>query len=106
MLTQDDIRGALRACYGAARPYQRPQNIVDLGLVQSIVLAPDREAPGAGIPGVPQKFSLTLTLYPPSPDEDAQIILRSQVANRLAGLPELSRATILFTDKPSPFRIL
>jgi metal-sulfur cluster biosynthetic enzyme len=104
MLTPEDIREALRACYGAARAYQRPQNIVDLGLVESIVLTPDHEAPGAGIPGVPAKFSLTLTLHPPSPGEDAQTILRAQIANRLAGLPELSHAAIRFV--PNPFPIL
>jgi metal-sulfur cluster biosynthetic enzyme len=107
MLTEADIYDAIRACYDASHPYQRPVNIVDLGLIESITLAVDPEAPGANIPGVPTKYSLSLTLIPASPDEDAQTLLHAQIANRLAGLPELSRTTIHFADTPvwTPGRI-
>ena len=55
MLSEQDIREALRACYDTHNPYGQPVNIVDLGLVEVIELSPDLDAPGAGIPGVPQR---------------------------------------------------
>ena len=107
MLTEANIYEALRDCYDASHPFQRPLNIVDLGLVESITLAVDPDAPGAGIPGVPVKHRLSLTLIPPGDNEDAQSILRAQIANRLAGLPELSQAKIEFAQTPgwTPARI-
>ena len=94
MLTEANIRDALRACFDASTRFGRPLNIVDLGLVHSIALAPDPEAPGAGIPGVPLRQSLTLTLALPPGDDDANTILLAQVRNRLAGIPTLSRTAI------------
>src|ERR1700735_141668 len=49
---EQTIRAALRDCYDPTLPC----NIVDLGVIESITLTPDPEAPGATIPGVPQKF--------------------------------------------------
>ena len=49
---EQTIRAALRDCYDPTLPC----NIVDLGVVESITLTPDPEAPGATIPGVPPKF--------------------------------------------------
>ena len=105
MLSEDDIRDALRACY--ATQYGRPVNVVDLGLVESIALTPDLDGPGAGIAGVPQKQRLLLTLIPSSVDEDAQTQLAAQIANRLAGLEELSSTAIRFAAAPvwTPARI-
>jgi len=100
MLTDPDIREALRACYATPPNHRLAINIVDLGLVESITLTPDLEAPGANIPGVPQKSSLTLTVLTLSANEDAEAQLQAQIANRLAGLPELSAAKILFTRDP------
>ena len=96
MLNEEDIRDALRACYDPAGPYRQALNIVDLGLIERIVLAPDPDAPGAGIPGVPPRQALALTLISATADSDAQVQLEAQIANRLAGLPELSRADIRF----------
>jgi metal-sulfur cluster biosynthetic enzyme len=106
MLTEDDIRDALRACYATA-PGHQSLNIVDLGLVEAIALAVDPYAPGANIPGVPTKHSLIVTLIAASPDEDAQAMLSAQIANCLAGLPELSRTTVAFAETPAwtPARI-
>ena len=107
MLSEDDIRDALRACYDTQNPYGRPVNVVDLGLVESIALTPDLDAPGAGIEGVPQKQRLLLTLIPSSPEEDAQTQLAAQIANRLAGIEELSGTAIRFAATPvwTPARI-
>ena len=107
MFTEDQVRDALRDCYDTANPYGQPVNVVDLGLVEAISLALDNEAPGAGIAGVPPKYRLRLTLVACTADEDARTLLRAQIANRLAGLPQLSGASIRFADVPgwSPARI-
>jgi metal-sulfur cluster biosynthetic enzyme len=107
MLTEPDIREALRACFDTQNPYRQPINVLDLGLVESIALALDLDAPGAGIPGVPPRQSLTLTLIPSTPDEDATTILLAQIQNRLAGIPDLSRIDVHFLGQPTwtPARI-
>ena len=107
MLTEDDIREALRACFDSRNPAGRPLNIVDLGLIADISLAHDSDAPGAGIPGVPLRQALSLTLLPPSLDEDSNAILTSQIQNRLAGIPELSRTEVHLAPTPqwTPARI-
>lgn len=101
MLTKDDIRDALRACYSSAPGHKQPVNIVDLGLVESIGLAVDLDAPGANIPGVPTKHRIAVTLLSASPDEDAQAMLATQIANCLAGLQEVSGTSVVFTDTPA-----
>jgi metal-sulfur cluster biosynthetic enzyme len=103
MLTEDQIRAALRDCYDPAIPC----NIVDLGLLQSIEIHSDLEAPGTGIPGVPPKHRIAITLTPTSPDEAAAAQLTAQIANRLAGLEAISRTdiTILHTPAWSPRNI-
>ncbi len=101
MLTQQDIREALRACFDASHPARRPLNIVDLGLIERVELTLDPDAPGAGIPGVPPRQVLSLTLLAPSPEEDARAILAAQVKNRLAGLPELWRTSVRIVDQPA-----
>jgi metal-sulfur cluster biosynthetic enzyme len=100
MLTEPDIREALRACYDAGNPYKKPVNIVDLGCIERISLALDLEAPGAGIPGVPPRQRLTLEIIPTSDDEDANVQLSAQIQNCLAGLPELSRTSLTLLDEP------
>jgi metal-sulfur cluster biosynthetic enzyme len=106
MLTESDIREALRACYDASHVYRKPVNIVDLGLIEAIALTLDPDAPGANIPGVPPRQQLALTLLAPSADEDAQTQLRAQILNRLAGLPELWRSEVHFAAEPwTPGRI-
>ena len=100
LFSESDLLEALRACYTSTPSFRRPLDIVELGLVESIHLEADFEAPGAGIPGVPQKHRLTLTLLATSDDEDAQSQLHAQIANRLAGLPELSHTSIVFAESP------
>ena len=100
MLTEDHIREALRASYATAHGHQQPVNVVDLGMVHSIAVSFDPDAPGANIPGVPTKHHVVITLLPVSTEENAQGILSTQIANCLAGLEEVSRTTVIFADTP------
>lgn len=103
MLTEDDILTALRDCYDPALPC----NIVDLGLVQKITITPDADAPGAGIPGVPQKHHIQIALILTSPTEEAASQLSAQIANCLAGIEQVSHTAVAVLDSPvwSPTRI-
>jgi metal-sulfur cluster biosynthetic enzyme len=103
MLTESDILTALRDCYDPVLPC----NIVDLGLIQSIHITPDPEAPGANIPGVPQKHLIHIELTPTQTDEAPNAQLEAQIVNRLAGLETISRTTITLLDAPtwSPLNI-
>jgi metal-sulfur cluster biosynthetic enzyme len=96
MLTESDILHALRDCYDPVLPC----NIVDLGLIHSIHITRDKEAPGTNIPGVPQKHLIELTLIPTQTDEAANAQLTAQIANRLAGLEAVSHSTVLLLDSP------
>jgi len=97
MLTESDILLALRDCYDPVLPC----NIVDLGLIHSIAVTPDLEAPGAHIPGVPQKHTIQIELTPTQTDEAAEAHLRAQITNRLAGLETVSHTTITLLDHPA-----
>ena len=101
MLTKETIREALRACYSNAPGYKQSVNIVDLGLVESIGIAVDPNAPGANIPGVPTRHRIAITLIPANPDEDAQAMLAAQIANCLAGLQEVSGTSVEFAETPT-----
>jgi metal-sulfur cluster biosynthetic enzyme len=103
MLTESDILLALRDCYDPVLPC----NIVDLGLILSITVTPDLEAPGTHIPGVPQKHKIRIDLTPAQQDEAAETQLQSQIQNRLAGLESISHTTITLLDQPAwtPLRI-
>ncbi len=97
MLSDADILSALRDCYDPALPC----NIVDLGLVRSLQVMPDLDSPGIGIPGVPQKVRVHLTVTATSPTEDSVAQLSAQIRNRLAGLEAVSRTTVLFEHVPA-----
>lgn len=94
---EQTIRAALRDCYDPTLPC----NIVDLGLIETITLTPDPEAPGATIPGVPQKFRVTITLTPTSHDEAANAQLIAQIQNRLAGLETILHTEVTLLDHPT-----
>jgi metal-sulfur cluster biosynthetic enzyme len=107
MWNETDILETLRACFTAYPPASgangKPVDIVDivsLGLVDQISLAPDPDAPGAGIAGVPPRQTLEVTIVPASSDEDANAMLLAQIENCLAGLPEISRRTVRFAASP------
>jgi metal-sulfur cluster biosynthetic enzyme len=103
MLTESDILTALHDCYDPILPC----NIVDLGLIKLIQITPDPEAPGANIPGVPQKHLIHIQLTPTQTDESQNAQLQAQIVNRLAGLEAISRTTIILLDAPiwSPLNI-
>jgi len=97
VLTESNILAALRDCFDPALPC----NIVDLGLVRSIIVSPDPEAPGAGIPGVPQKHLIQIELTLTTPNEDAAAQLAAQVRNRLAGLEEAGDTIVTVVEQPA-----
>ena len=99
-LTEADIRAALRDCYDA----EIACNIVDLGLVHSIALIPDPDAPGANIPGVPPRHRVTIALTlsqiaNPSESEDTPLI--AQIQNRLAAFETISRTEVTLLPEPA-----
>jgi metal-sulfur cluster biosynthetic enzyme len=96
MLTESDILSALRDCYDPALPC----NIVDLGLVREVRVFPDPEAPGAGIPGVPQKHRIYIEFTLTNPSEDAEAQLTAQIRNRLAGIEEAGETTVILVGQP------
>src|ERR1700712_3829299 len=100
MLSEDDLREQLRACFTADNPFGKPYDLVALGMVERVTLAVDREAPGYGIPGVPVRQSLRLELVACSGDEDARRMVQAQVENLLAGLAGLSRVEVVFLEEP------
>lgn len=97
------VHAALRDCYDP----NLPCNIIDLGYLQSLIVTEDPDAPGAGIPGVPPRHSVSVTLTPALEDDTSEAHLRTQVLNRLAGLETVSRAEVHFLYAPawSPVRI-
>src|SRR5437899_1699385 len=97
MLTESNILDALRDCFDPAIPC----NIVDLGLVRSLQISPDPEAPGAGIPGVPRKHLIRIEIALSNPTDDAAAQLTAQIRNRLAGLEEAGATTIILIDHPA-----
>jgi metal-sulfur cluster biosynthetic enzyme len=95
--TEQTIYTALRDCYDPTLPC----NIVDLGLIDSVTITPDPEAPGATIPGVPRKFRIAITLTPTTQDEAANSQLSAQIQNRLAGLESILSTNVTLLDHPA-----
>jgi metal-sulfur cluster biosynthetic enzyme len=97
MLTESDILVALGDCYDP----NLPCNIVDLGLVRSVSVTVDPDAPGAGIPGVPQKHRIHIELSLTNPTEETEAQLGAQIRNRLAGLEEAGDTAVIFVHEPA-----
>ncbi len=98
LLTEADIRNALRDCYDP----ELPCNIVDLGLVYAIHLAPDPDAPGAGIAGVPPRHRVYVSLSLASPESsEAAAQLTAQIQNRLSAFETVSRTEITIVSEPA-----
>ena len=92
MLTKDDIREALRVCFDP----ELQVNIVDLGLVYSIHVQQDHEAPG-----FEPRFHVTVTMTMRAPSEEREAMLIGQVKNRLAGMQEVSGSTVEMVWQPA-----
>lgn len=103
MLTEAHVQEALRDCYDP----DLPCNLVDLGLILSIAVDRDPDAPGVGIPGVPPKSRISITLILTNPSEATQAQVTAQIRNRLAGLETVSRTSITVLPEPlwNPGRI-
>jgi hypothetical protein len=89
-MTEADVLRALRDCYD---PLLK-RSVVELGLVASLSVLPDPDAPGAAVRSVPPRFRVLLSMRSPSADESRTAQLRGIVENRLAGLAALSRVEI------------
>jgi len=102
-LTEDEVRAALRDCYDP----EVPCNIVDLGLVYRVEVAPDADAPGAGIVGVPprHRVRIELTLTSKGCPAHGQII--AQIEGRLSAFETISGTAVELVWEPawSPQRI-
>ncbi len=84
-----------------------PCNIVDLGLVYTVAVEVDLEAPGAGIPGVPVKHKVKIGLTLTSKGCPAHTQITAQIEGRLSAFQEISRTDVELVWKPAwnPSRI-
>jgi metal-sulfur cluster biosynthetic enzyme len=90
--TESDIREALRVCYDP----ELAVNIVDLGLVYTITVTQDHEAPG-----FEPRYNVAVTLTMRAHSDDREAMLIGQVKNRLAGMPQVSQSTVHLVWEPA-----
>jgi metal-sulfur cluster biosynthetic enzyme len=91
-LTEEDVLTALRDVYDP----ELPVNIVDLGLVYRVAVAPDLDAPGM----VPrQRVEIDITMTSKGCPSHKRII--EQVRNRLAGVREISATAVNLVWEPA-----
>jgi metal-sulfur cluster biosynthetic enzyme len=98
VLTTDDILTALRDCFDP----EVKLNLVDLGLIYDVSIAPDPNA----TPAFPrQRVKVTMTLT--TPQCPASGLIFEQVHNRLASIPQISKAEVdlVWEPKWTPHRI-
>src|ERR1700689_4704232 len=90
-ITEEEIRTALRDCFDP----EVKLNLVDLGLVYNIAVEADPNAP----PAFPrQRVKGTMTL--PPPQCPASGLISEQVHNRLASIPQVSKAEVELVWEP------
>jgi metal-sulfur cluster biosynthetic enzyme len=97
-VTEEDIRTALRDCFDP----EVKLNLVDLGLVYGIAVEPDPN----GTPAFPrQRVKVTMTLT--TPQCPASGLIFEQVHNRLASIPQVSKAEVdlVWEPKWTPHKI-
>jgi metal-sulfur cluster biosynthetic enzyme len=98
MLSEDQIRNALRDCFDP----EVKLNLVDLGLIYSIETGPDENS----TPKWPRQWvKVTMTLT--TPQCPASGLIFEQVHNRLAAIPDISRVDVQLVWEPkwTPHRI-
>jgi metal-sulfur cluster biosynthetic enzyme len=96
--TEQDVLNALKDCYDP----ELPVNIVDLGLVYAVRVAPDQNSTPA-FPRHRVEVDLTMTTQAcPS-----HTVILERVRNRLAGVPEIGETTVNLVWEPAwtPSRI-
>lgn len=98
--TETDLLKALRDCFIPALR----RDVVTAGLVRSATLELDSDAPGTGIPGVPDRWIARIKLTAPSAEDIVNSQLKAAVENRLLGLQPISRVEL--TMSPPLFSIL
>lgn len=91
-LTEDDVRTALMDCYDP----EIPVNIVDLGLIYSVAVEADPDAPGLE---ARQRVHIDITMTSPGCPAHQQII--AQVQNRLAGVRGISETKVNLVWEPT-----
>ena len=91
-LTEEDVLSALRD----VNDPELPVNIVDLGLIYKVDLAPDPDAPGM-LPR--QKVAIEITMTTQGCPAHAMIL--EQVRNRLAGIQGLSETQVDLVWEPA-----
>lgn len=91
MLTEADILTALRDCFDP----EAKVNLVDLGCIYAVELGPD---PNSAPKWPRQWVRVRMTL--PAPDAPGNGLVLDQVNNRLAAIPEVSRAEIELVWEP------
>jgi metal-sulfur cluster biosynthetic enzyme len=96
-LTEAEILAALRDCYDP----EVQLNIVDLGLVYSVNVVPDPEAPGAGIPGVPPRHRVRIQLVIGQIADPEDTSLIAQIKNRLAAFETISDTEVFLLREPA-----
>ena len=89
--SEEDVRTALRDVYDP----ELPVNIVDLGLIYRITVAPDVDAPGS-IPRYFVEIDITMT----SQGCPSHAVIIEKVQNRLAGIREISRTEVNLVWEP------
>src|SRR5579883_2147240 len=95
-MNEQNLLNALRDCFDAALKC----NIVDLGEVAHAALVEDKDAPGAGIAGVPKRYRAHIELVLPARDESAEAQLIAQIQNRLAGIESISGSEVAVVSDP------
>jgi metal-sulfur cluster biosynthetic enzyme len=98
MLTEADILTALRDCFDP----EVKLNLVDLGLIYGVETGPDPDSTPAW-PRQWVKVTMTLTTQ----QCPASGLIFEQVHNRLAGIPDISKADVNLVWEPkwTPYRI-
>ena len=91
MLTEDDVREALRVCFDT----ELQVNIVDLGLVYGITITRDEDAPG-----YEPRYFVHIDLTMRAPNDEREALMLGQIQNRLAGMREISRSTVEVVWEP------
>lgn len=95
--TKDNVLSALHDVYDP----ELPVNIVDLGLVYRVDVEIDRDAPGAGIPGVPSRHRVEIDVTMTSQGCPAHEMIIEKIRNRLAGMQQISLTRVNLVWEPA-----